>query len=108
MNDVKKIMKDGVKDHIKIMSDEFGSAEELNEKIRENLFRVEGGKWQCKICKKVSRDLHNAKEHVEVHIEGISFPCQNCDKTLRSRNALRTHKARVCNNGNIISGPGRH
>ena len=42
----------------------------------------------------VSRDLFNAKEHVETHFEGLSFPCQSCDYTFRTRNALRSHNRR--------------
>ena len=108
VEDVKKISQIGGKEHIKISSEEFQSVEELDEKLKENLSRVDGTKkWQCLICNQVSRFLSHAKEHVEVHFEGLSFPCQNCDKTFRSRNALRKHKARVCND-NLISGPGRH
>ena len=106
----KKIVKNGVKEHIKISSEKFQSVEELDEKIKENLSRVDvdgSKKLQCIICNQVSRDLTNAKEHVEVHFEGLSFSCQDCDKTFRSRNALRLHKARHCN-GKLISGPGRH
>ena len=106
----KKIAQNSVKEHFKISSEEFQSVEELDEKLKENLCRVDVDgtkKWQCIICNKVSRDLHNAKEHVEFHFEGLSFLCQDCDKTFRSRNALRQHKARHCN-GKLISGPGRH
>ena len=109
VDDVKKISQIGVKEHIKICSEEFQSVEELDEKIKENLSKVDVDgtkKWQCIICNRVSRDLSNAKEHVEVHIEGLSFSCQSCDKTFRSRNALRQHKAKCCN-GKLISEPGR-
>ena len=82
-----------VREQIKIISEEFPSVEELDEKLKENLFRVDGTKkWHCKICNKVSADLYNAKEHVEVHFEGLSFPCQNCEKTFRTRKTMRMHR----------------
>ena len=106
----KKITQNGVKEHIKISSDEFQSIKELDTKLKENLFKVDidgTKKWQCLICNQVSRDLSHAKEHVEVHFEGLSFPCQNCDKTFRLRCSLRNHRTRHCN-GKLISGLDRH
>ena len=97
VDNVKKISLIGSREHIKISSEEFKTVEELDEKIIENLSRVEGTKkWQCLICNQVSRFLSHAKEHVEVHFEGLSFPCQNCDKTFTSRKNLRSHKSRYC------------
>ena len=31
---------------------------------------------------------------IETHFEGLSFPCQVCGKTFRSRNALQIHNTR--------------
>ena len=106
VDDVEKISQFGVNETIKMNSVEFQTVEELDEKIKENLSRVDGtGKWQCLICNLVSGKLSHAKEHVEIHFEGISFPCKNCDKTFRSRGSLRSHKSKTCNGVNI-SGPG--
>ena len=91
-DDARKITKNGVEEHIIISSEEFQSVEELDVKLKENLSRVEGTKkYQCTVCKKVLRDLFNAREHVEIHFEGISFPCQTCDNTFRTRTVLRKH-----------------
>ena len=106
VEDVKKINRIGVKEHIKISSEEFRTVEELDEKIKENLSRGVSGKWQCNICNKESRDISHAKEHVEVHFEGLSFPCQNCERTFRSRCAFTKHKAQRCTV--VISGPGAY
>ena len=32
------------------------------------------------------------KRHIETHLEGLSYPCQVCGKTFRSRNSFNTHK----------------
>ena len=46
----------------------------------------------CSVCAKEGT-LTNIKEHIEVHhIEGISHPCTYCEKTFRSRVALRVHR----------------
>ena len=106
VDDVEKISQFGVNETIKMNSVEFQTVEELDEKIKENLSRVDGTKkWQCLICNLVSGQISNAKEHVEVHFEGLSFLCQNCDKSFRSRGYLRKHKAKCCN---VISGPGTY
>ena len=65
------------------MSDVDGRIEELMEK-RE-------GRHYCLACDYSSVRISNVKEHVEKHIEGLSFSCQFCDKTFRSRHSLRTH-----------------
>ena len=47
--------------------------------------------YKCTTCGKeaISGDL---KKHIEAnHLEGISIPCNFCEKTFRSRSALATH-----------------
>ena len=41
-----------------------------------------------------SMRVRDVKEHVEIHFDGLSFPCQACDAKLRSRNILRNHMSR--------------
>ena len=49
----------------------------------------------CRVCGK-ERQSMQIKDHIEAnHLEGILVPCNHCDKTFRSRNALRCHK-RTC------------
>ena len=46
---------------------------------------------RCKVCGKEGR-RSAIKDHIEAnHIEGIVIPCNLCEKTFRSRNALRLH-----------------
>ena len=54
-----------------------------------------GGKSQrasiCTVCGKEGTGK-NIKDHIEAnHIEGVSIPCNFCEKTFRSRNAQRQH-----------------
>ena len=45
----------------------------------------------CKVCGKQGQ-WNAIKDHIEAnHIEGIVIPCNLCDRTFRSRNALRYH-----------------
>ena len=46
------------------------------------------------LWKSGKKDLSHLKNHIETHLEGLSFPCQLCEKTFRSRNALSIHKTR--------------
>ena len=40
--------------------------------------------------------LWSIRGHIEaIHLEGISIPCDCCDKTFSSRNALTDHKSRI-------------
>ena len=45
----------------------------------------------CKICGKEGKRI-DIKRHIEVHhLEGISIPCNSCEKTFRSRKNLQVH-----------------
>ena len=52
----------------------------------------EGDCWVCNVCNKSSKKNCDMRKHAEVHIEGLSFPCQLCGDTFRSRTQLSTHK----------------
>ena len=62
----------------------------------DELLERDGELWICKTCEKSSRDKSNMKKHVEIHIEGLSFGCQLCGQTFRSRIKLNNHKTRDC------------
>ena len=52
--------------------------------------KQEWGK-QCKVCGKEGQAT-DIKRHIEAHhLEGVSIPCNHCDKLFRSRNALSQH-----------------
>jgi len=54
--------------------------------------RVDG--YYCKNCgyktKRTRKD--HMKEHVEKHIDGLEYPCDSCNKIMRSSHSLREHK----------------
>ena len=56
--------------------------------------RVDGN--YCKDCGYTSNRTSNMKEHVEKHIEGLEYPCDSCDKIMRSSLSFRQHKTRFC------------
>ena len=47
--------------------------------------------WTCTMCQFKSMNRGHLKEHVETHIEGLEFPCNYCEKVMRSSNAFRQH-----------------
>ena len=67
--------------------------EELERAFDELVIKV-GDIWVCKTCDKHSKTKGDIKRHVEIHIEGLSFPCLICGETFRSRNLLKMHKSR--------------
>ena len=67
-----------------------GMSSSVEDKILELIERREGMNY-CKGCDYKTDRLFNMKEHVEIHIEGLSYPCQLCNKTFRSKKALRSH-----------------
>ena len=74
-----------------------GRIQELDEKIK-TMFtteRKEGQSvWTCQVCGKKTKSNTNIRDHIEAHhIEGISLPCNFCEKIFRSRSSLRMHKS---------------
>ena len=70
--------------------------EEIDQKISQFVIRGEDGIYSCGYCGKVGdKNVVNMKNHIETHMEGLSYNCQSCDKTFRSRESLRLHKYRT-------------
>ena len=68
--------------------------DEIDQKISEYIVRGDDGNYSCGYCGKVGdRFSTHIKNHIETHIEGLSFSCQRCDKTFKSRHALSCHKS---------------
>ena len=62
---------------------------------------VPNGKIQTrsKICKMCGKEgaPNTIRDHIEAHhLEGFALPCNSCEKTFRSRAALRHHKCKYC------------
>ena len=79
------------------LGDKEYSKEELA-KIVDDLIIKEGNLTVCKSCGKTSKWSQQMRQHVEIHIDGLSFPCPNCEYTFRSRNILKCHKQTVHKN----------
>ena len=62
---------------------------------------LEDGYFKCNICGKLTIDkkskglaLSNMRNHIETHMEGLTYNCEVCSKTFRSKNAFNLHKSR--------------
>ena len=63
----------------------------LSENYIQNGKNIQTRAHVCTVCGKEGLG-RNIKDHIEAnHIDGVSIPCNFCEKTFRSRNALRLH-----------------
>ena len=91
-----KILKGLTEHNIIFQSENYENIEELDLEIEKRMEKQADGKWMCLTCERIFKIKGHMKEHIETHIDGLKFPCQNCDKVLRSRNTLRSHRNDHC------------
>ena len=65
--------------------------EEAKKAVDQLVMKV-GETWVCKTCNKSTQYSTAIRKHAEIHIEGLSFPCQLCGDTFRSRYNLANHR----------------
>ena len=90
----KNVNKPTKKPVISVQSSDIQSLEELDQKVKESFSKNSDGLYACHHCEKSFTRISNIKEHVEIHFEGLAFPCKFCDTLLRSRVSLRMHNKR--------------
>ena len=76
-------------------SGRFQTLVDLDAYIEQQIIRYYEG-YKCIICNKTSSSRGHIKEHIEIHIEGLSFKCNSCEKITSTRKNLRMHKTRSC------------
>jgi len=47
--------------------------------------------WRCKLCGEYAHNRGNAMNHVEAKHLTVNYNCDQCSKSFRSRNSLKTH-----------------
>jgi len=47
--------------------------------------------WRCKLCGEYAHNRGNAMNHVEAKHLNVNYNCDQCTKSFRSRNSLKTH-----------------
>ena len=86
-----KFVKDVEKVVVPVSSADVSEAKKIVQQYMETL---DDGSVKCTICGKVNtgkcRKAH-LENHIETHLEGLSFPCHLCGKTFRSKNAFNVH-----------------
>ena len=85
---------------VALSSELFGDLQKLDEQANSMMQKTSRksahGKplYNCNVCGKeaINSDI---KKHIEAnHLEGISIPCNFCDKIFRSSRSLTTHNQR--------------
>ena len=75
-----------------------GDLKELDEKVKSMMEKsqnlIPSGRQRADICKVCGKEGAGIaiRDHIEAnHLEGVSLPCNVCEKTFRSRITLRQH-----------------
>ena len=85
------------------MNVNIADIQQLNEVVKTMMAKCEnlcksgiGKRGLCTVCGKEGEPTSIINQIESNHLEGISLPCNSCDKMFRSRKTLRTH-VQICN-----------
>ena len=72
------------------------SKENMKTKLDSMIESVDGtdNMLKCTVCRKETRGMKARtilRKHIETHIEGLSYPCNQCDTVSRTSNASQVH-----------------
>ena len=85
------------------------NVDELERTIEQYIETDEDGNLKCTFCGKEAFGKNrgtarsNLGKHVETHLEGLSFQCQFCEKTFRSRHSREVHTSRNHRKGESVT-----
>ena len=70
--------------------------EDMKSKLDSIIERVDGtdNMLKCTVCGKETKGVYAKtilRQHIETHIEGLSYPCNQCDIVSKTNNALKVH-----------------
>ena len=65
----------------------------VEEQINQYMEKLGPENFACKMCGKTATKTTNIRNHIETHLEGISYPCPICFKGFRSKNSFNNHKS---------------
>ena len=83
------------RDIVKVMqTSESTVYQEAKKAVDDLVMKIGKDSWVCKACNKTAKQSGDIRRHAEIHIEGLSFPCQACGDSFRSRQALHCHGKR--------------
>ena len=66
---------------------------DVEEQINQYMEKLGPENYACKMCGKTATKTTNIRNHIETHLEGISYPCPICFKSFRSKNSFNNHKS---------------
>ena len=89
-------------DSTKMLVVQETSIEDLRRRIDSMMEQVHEGenKWKCTVCGKLTIFARDLRRHIEIHMEGLWYPCNQCGEISRSSNALKCHITRHNKNSN--------
>ena len=75
----------------------------INDQVFQYLEESSDGAYKCTFCGKTTSNSNSHKagqkqhmmNHIETHMEGVTYNCPICQKSFRSKNSLSSHKSQT-------------
>ena len=83
------------KKKISLDENDLKKSKNIKDFVNSLFTKMENGRARCNICGKESSNPQIYRAHAESHIQGLKFPCKNCDTVYGTRSLLQKH-LKVC------------
>ena len=73
----------------------FLALDNISKAAIDKLIDNDGEVWICKICGRTAKQVGQIRQHVEIHMNDLSFSCQECDENFQTRKKLAYHMQKI-------------
>jgi hypothetical protein len=82
-----------INDHAALVKIDENETSNINHELDlqiDQMVEKNEGLWKCKVCGRTAKHKSMIKRHTEIHAQCVTHACHVCNKSLSTRNSLKT------------------